>query len=547
MRLAFQVHLPFHTAKSSDSRCKRGVHHKFGTTTTLRLKTSNHIIVPKQLEVILTLSLNFLHFGNIEQLGPKMHYIRFLKPPQISAGVLTAKLTITTDLGDDFLNADLPLQLVMHQSTWKDRVIGDPLRQPNIVEWKAGMRELPIFVPLPPTSQLPELRKGNGGVEGWQLLVWPCLTGVKVYKDLVPEPVKYSKKGKPLPARGPNTREYDGSDCLLELLEVLKINRGEPEEYSSVKGLVLSAESATYNLVDKEQKISATISRVFGTTFSDDNDIEIIIEEETGNSIARHIWDAGVVFSALLQELATVPDKWNSPVTYLLPLRNLLRDRYAPSSNPRPSEEPDANIDEYEKDLNVLELGTGCAIVSATLSHLLPYARVVATDLEDAKEVAEKNLERNRFQKIDRGDLMPSDSSFETLDWTEPLSGRAAERRWDLILVADCTYNSDVVPDLVKTLRALVDSSPEVMIAVALKWRHDSEAIFHELMKENRMLVVDKHTEKVANFDVDATGKEEEIEIYLFKDEKAGEEAKEEEVGRKRTLIDPVSEQPIKK
>lgn len=475
-----------------------------------------------------------------------MHYIRFLKPPQISAGVLTAKLTITTDLGDDFLNADLPLLLVMHQSTWKDRVIGDPLRQPNIVEWKAGMRELPISVRLPPTSELLELRKGNGGVEEWQLLVWPCLTGVKVYKDPTPEPVKYSKKGKPLPACGPKGREYDGSDCLLELLDVLKINRGASQEYSGVKGLVLSAESAAFNLVDKEQKLSATISRVFKTTLWDDNDFEITIEEETGNSIARHIWDAGVLFSALLQELATVPDKWNPPVTYLLPLHKLFRDGYAPGSNLRPSGEPNADADEYEKDLNVLELGTGCAIVSATLSYLLPYARVVATDLEDAKEVAEKNLEENRIQDIDRGNMVPSDSSFETLDWTEPLSGRAAARRWDLILVADCTYNSDVVPDLVKTLRRLVNGSPEVMIAVALKWRHDSEAIFHQLMEENRMLVVDKHTEKVGNFDVNATGKEEEIEVYLFKDEQAGEKAKE-EIGRKRTLSEPVSEQPVKK
>ena len=545
MGLARLVHLPLHTAKSSDSRRKRGVHYIFGTTTTLR--SSNHIIAPKQLEVILTLALNLLRLENIGESGTKMHYIRFLKPPKISAGVLTAKLTITTDLGDDFLNADLPLQLVMHQSTWKDRVIGDPLRQPNIVEWKAGMRELPISVPLPPTSELPELRKGKGGVKEWQLLVWPCLTGVKVYKDPTPEPMNYSKKGKPLPALGPRRREYDGSYCLLELLEVLKINRRKPEEYPGVRGLVLSAESATFNLVDKEQKLSATISRVFNTTSWDDNNFEITIEEETGNSIARHIWDAGVLFSALLQELATVPDKWNPPVTYLLPLHKLLRDGYAPGSNPRLSGEPKADADEYEKDLNVLELGTGCAIVSATLSYILPYARVVATDLEDAREVAEKNLEGNRIQHIDRGDLVPSDSSFETLDWTEPLSGRAAEQRWDLILVADCTYNSDVVPDLVKTLRALVDRSADVMIAVALKWRHDSEAIFHQLMKENRMLVVDKHTEKLGNFDVVATGKEEEIEVYLFKDEKAGEKAKEEDFGRKRTLSDPVSEQPVKK
>lgn len=486
-----------------------------------------------------------------------MHYVRFLKPPQISGGILTAKLTITTDLGDDFLNANLPLQLIIHHSIYQDTVIGDPLRKSNVVEWKSGMRELAISIPLPKATEVPE----KYARDQWQLLVWPCLTGIQIEEDPKSKPIQCSKKGKPLPPRGPKPKKYDRYDRQLKLSDILKSNRGESEEYKGVKGLVLSAESAKFNLSSADQKMPATIERQFYSNFWDENKFTLTIEEETGNSIARHIWDAGVVFSSLLQELATFPTKRNPAPTYLNPLHSLLQEKWIGSDEEdeiSDREDYDPKV-EYQKTLNVLELGTGCGIVSATLSYLLPHARVIATDLAEAKDIAEKNLTTNRTEAIDRIDptqnkhLPDADSSYEVLDWTEELSGRVAEKKWDLILVADCTYNSDVVPDLVKTLRRLVNRSPEVLIAVALKWRHDSEAVFHDLMKENGLVVINKHTERCGNFDVDATGKEEEIEVYLFKNGKTeeasmvGERMEKEEGRRKRMLSDAVSEQPVKK
>lgn len=511
---------------------------------------------------------------NLRKSALKMHYIRFLKPPQISGGILTAKLTITTDLGDDFLNANLPLQLIIHTSYGKDRVIGDPLRRPNIVEWKSGMRELPISIPLPKSG---EVSKEHGSYD-WQLLIWPCLTGVEKYKSPPPSPMKY-RKTKPLPASPRNPAQHSASEYTLSMSDILDSKGGETghgEEYVPIKGLVLPAESALFNLISPNQHLPAEITRTFRMDFRDgyDNEFELRIEEETGNSIARHIWDAGVVFSAVIRELAMLDAK---PSPDMLPqLQELLQGGHGEDVGGTPEglldgEEYDPRI-EYQKALNVLELGTGCAIVSATLSHCLPYARVIATDLEEAKDVAVKNLSRNRTKEIDRNEptedkhLPGADSSYEVLDWTEELGGRVAERNWDLILVADCTYNSDVVPDLVQTLRHLVNRSPEVLIAVALKWRHDSEAIFHELMRENGLVVINKHTERCGNFDIDATGKDEEIEIYLYKDEKTeeardaveerekeeGEELKEHlrmerDSGRKRELSDPVTDQRVKK
>lgn len=265
-----------------------------------------------------------------------------------------------------------------------------------------------------------------------------------------------------------------------------------------------------------------------------------------------------MVFSAIIRELSVQPTKWNPAPTYLKELYTLLQGGRNPAQPSYHSHDEDTDpLAEYAKALNVLELGTGCAIVSATLFHCVPHARIIATDMEEATEIATKNLDRNRTTEEDRGDGFhgkdSTDSSYAVLDWTLPLPAKIAERKSNLILVADCTYNSDVVPALVDTLKKLVDGSPDVLIAVALKWRHVSEAVFHELMKEKGMREVDKHTERCGNFDVDATGREEEIEVYLFKGNKAsehtleGDKDEEKEGRRKRKLSDSSAEEQAKK
>ena len=79
-----------------------------------------------------------------------MHYVRFLKPPRIelkkSKASIKALITITTDLGDDFLAADLEIfALVIRDETTissKD------------FQWRSGMRALPIEILDIPMSML---------------------------------------------------------------------------------------------------------------------------------------------------------------------------------------------------------------------------------------------------------------------------------------------------------------------------------------------------------------------------------------------------------
>lgn len=408
-----------------------------------------------------------------------MHYIRFLKAPQLEVREprqnphsysLTAKVTITNDLGDEFLFRDLPLNLTIFDRDGRKIALDGKHDMP--VLWKQGSRELKVAIH--------GLRRNLQTVHRipWRLSVWPSTGNITPYA----------------------------------LRDVLKINRapaGWNESSDSIRwqerGAVLRGLSTPFELEVLKEGLPAVIYRKFLL----DNGKEMMLQEETGNSIARHLWDAGVVLSALLQELL---QRTSTSPKCLQFLRSVLN---------RPSP------------INILELGTGCAVVAAAVAQCAPNARIIATDMAEAAEIASVNLGiPNSYANGSCPDELDSASTFLTtrqrvsyrvLDWSEPLPPVVAAETLDLVLVADCTYNADVVPYLVDTLARLVESSPEVLICVALKRRHESEAVFFDLMAEKGLIQVDKHVERSGKVDWrEATGLDEnddsaeEIEIYLF-------------------------------
>ena len=124
----------------------------------------------------------------------------------------------------------------------------------------------------------------------------------------------------------------------------------------------------------------------------------------------------------------------------------------------------------------ILELGSGCGIVGLEVAELCSASDVLLTDLPAAMDILTHNVERAKF--------IPSRSKIATavLDWDEPLLEMVKKQRFDLVIVSDCTYNPDSVPVLVKTLSAITETSSDALILVSLKVRHDSEAIFFDLM-----------------------------------------------------------------
>lgn len=165
-----------------------------------------------------------------------------------------------------------------------------------------------------------------------------------------------------------------------------------------------------------------------------------------------------------------------------------------------------------EKDLNVLELGAGCGIVGISLATFFPHlSKVLLTDLPEASEIISKNLSPSTFP-------LPASPKLahQVLDWSSPLPLNINSAKWDLVVVADCTYNPDVVPDLVQTLSRLAEGNRDVVVLLAMKVRHESEMVFFDLMHESGFKMREK-----CKIPLPVLGGEgEEIETFVFGYEK---------------------------
>lgn len=161
-------------------------------------------------------------------------YVRFLKTPRLqkdkSPGVrANALICITTDLGDAFLAEDAPLlaQLVLEGT-------GQVVSQQRI-QWEAGCRELQISLgPVPRHSRMPTFILYIGACAGTSSSVMPR------------QPDNLSRNSVPL---------------------------------------VLSAWSASFGGPDV-----SVADKLVERRLALDNARTLRIWEETGNSIARHIW-----------------------------------------------------------------------------------------------------------------------------------------------------------------------------------------------------------------------------------------------------------------
>ena len=184
--------------------------------------------------------------------------------------------------------------------------------------------------------------------------------------------------------------------------------------------------------------------------------------EDTGDSIARHVWDGGLAFVACLCDLIHAQD---SPAfgESLLPLL-----RKGPHQSVR-----------------AIELGAGCGTAGIALAQLVPGVRTFLTDLPDAMEILSRNIQAARL--ADRSSL---DSTV--LDWEAPEASDALKQHFELVIVSECTYNIDSIPALVRTLSALATPSPTPLILLSTKVRHDSESVFFDLMAAAGFEQIDK-------------------------------------------------------
>jgi predicted nicotinamide N-methyase len=156
--------------------------------------------------------------------------------------------------------------------------------------------------------------------------------------------------------------------------------------------------------------------------------------------------------------------------------------------------------------LQVIELGSGCGIVGISLAQTIPDCEVILTDLPEAREIAQRNIEN----------MSPAESStaiFRPLNWEESLPTDITEKIFDLVLVADCTYNPDSSPALVNTFCKLIRWSPKAVILLAMKVRHQDELIFFDLMKKADFLEASKISVPLPEI----SWEPEHVDIYVFR------------------------------
>jgi hypothetical protein len=141
-------------------------------------------------------------------------------------------------------------------------------------------------------------------------------------------------------------------------------------------------------------------------------------------------------------------------------------------------------------------------MVGITLSTFHPNAScILLTDLPAASEILTHNLS-----------LRPSPViTHAVLDWSAPPSPTLTATRWDLLLVADCTYNPTVVPDLVATLRSAAHA-PLATVLLAMKVRHDSEMVCFDLLARAGFVVRESATVPLPVL----AGAAEQIEIFVL-------------------------------
>ncbi|RYO77894.1 hypothetical protein DL766_000696 [Monosporascus sp. MC13-8B] len=396
-----------------------------------------------------------------------MHYIRLLRPPTIDTSnpsdpVLSLLLTITTDLGDSFLYPDDPIMLgfrfIVDASLRTGQVL-QPLDSGRPVTWEAGMRVLNV-----------KLRFSKEALD--------CEASLNVYvRGKESQMVRLSETRDLLPWRV----KEDGrqSQGLIADLTI-EFDRG-----------VFSASVRELACQHKRDELSR---------------VSIAIEEDIGESIARHIWDAGLVTSALLADSCRMNGKevW---IREFLPLG--------------------------KGDPNILEIGCGVGILGITIASIihraaeqqgvaLTHPTVLLTDLPEAEERARSNISRSS-----RHTLSKTDIEYENLDWEDGRNSRFAplvrSKYWDFVVLSDCTYNVDAFPSLVGTLTALhslnatnsdpgTESNTTTKVILSMKPRHDSELAMFELLKADGWTYQLKKSIPLPRLD----GEDEVVEVYVL-------------------------------
>ncbi|KAI1385530.1 putative methyltransferase-domain-containing protein [Hypoxylon trugodes] len=365
-----------------------------------------------------------------------MHYIRLLRPAKFDASdrrrpLVSLLVTVTTDLGDSFLYTNEPVDLVVSADDAVGTSILSHESEGQPYRWTAGMRVLDIKVPVKS-----HLKKGDV----------TCTINIQQV-----------------------TRPKSFGALRSDFVLPWGIRKGS----TAVDGLIMPV---SVHLVAGVCEPVSVRPLQLNTGYLPSDQLNVELEEDIGESIARHIWDAGVVTACFLAGACKIE--------YIRNALPISKDTF-----------------------NVLELGSGVGILGITLARIieraaaiqgktLSEATILLTDLEEAEERARSNIARTEATlSCDDGDGSVVTLQYENLDWDEGKHGRfgplVSARPWDLVILSDCTYNVDSLPALIGTLSALhtsnlnhmdAEKDAKTSVMLATKPRHSSEQALFGLL-----------------------------------------------------------------
>ncbi|KAK8070383.1 hypothetical protein PG997_010586 [Apiospora hydei] len=410
-----------------------------------------------------------------------MHYIRLLRPVSVETTnrreeVLSVLLTITTDLGDSFFGPDEPSP---------SAVLAYPADQKSPLQWRAGMRVLKAQLRL--REPLPREK------------TTVCIFARGSDRSKTPSVRPYWRHG------------YEDEQAeLVVSVSVDMANRTCAPV--SLRTLPLPRQADDGD----------------GASNEDEHSLEL--GEDIGESIARHIWDAGLVTASFLGDSC----RSAAVMADILPVR---RDR-----------------------INILELGCGVGILGTTVAGIIQdaaaaqgqsllEAQVLLTDVDEAEERARANIARaeevlewrqthvseegNGEEDESEEKPRPVRLEYENLDWDDGRQGAfgplVVARAWDFVVLSDCTYNVDSLPALVGTLSALHkhshsfqddDVAADTRVILATKPRHASEEALFGLLGEQGWA-----HRVVKRVPLPRVGAEDEgVEVYVLERKESGQE-----------------------
>jgi hypothetical protein len=187
------------------------------------------------------------------------------------------------------------------------------------------------------------------------------------------------------------------------------------------------------------------------------NALPLRILEQTGESIIRRPWDAGIILAAALtrRSFSSLPP----------PLYNMIKPLFL-----------------HGRPMTVLELGTGVGVLGISISAAYKNAKVIVSDLPDAESLVVRNIPQNSriFPHVEKN------TSWRPLDWeSRPFPTWTETETFDFIVMSDVTYHSSMFVPLAETLEHLLRNGAKgAKVVCCAKRRHEDEEEFWRMVKE---------------------------------------------------------------